>query len=173
MQIKVGKIVSVHGIKGIVKIALDFEDANSISVFKHFNNEKGTKIFEVESLIKHKNIFLSKLKGVEDRNHAESLQGTLLYFDKEKLGDLGQDEFFIQDLKGLKVKNLDNEEIGIVSNVFHYPSGDSLEIALIKGGYGDIIFSKEGVPEIDIKKGQITINTGLLLVNNFNVKSLV
>lgn len=169
-QILIGKITSSHGVRGIVKIDLFIESSDVISTLKFVNDKNGDKLFDIVSLAKHKNLYLTKLEGIEDRDQSDALRGTELYLDATNMPDLEEDEFFVSELKDLKVKDLNGNDFGIVRSVFNFGAGDVLEISKNSGEYFMLTFTKENVPAVDIKEGFITINENSAISNKGDIQ---
>lgn len=169
-QVLIGKITSSHGVRGLVKVDLFIESAQVISNLILFNDENGNKAFDIQSLVKHKNLYLIKLKGVESRDDSDLLRGTKLYLDKNSLPEPEEDEFFVSELKGMKVKNLKEEDFGVVENVFNFGAGDILEIISNTGEYYMLTFTKKTVPVVDINEKFIVINESSAISNKGELK---
>ena len=69
------------------------------------------------------------------------------------------DEFYYADLIGLAAKLPDGSSYGTVKALHDYGAGDMIEFAL--KGSGDIVllFTKDGVPKIDLEAGFVTVET--------------
>lgn len=125
--ILMGVISSAHGICGhlVVKsfttpsrniINLKITDKNSIPI-----NLKFIKYNSKQDLI-------CKVNNITNRNDAEAIVKTALYCTRKDLPNLEMDEFYINDLKGMKVLNNNHEEIGIITEVLNYGASDIIEI---------------------------------------------
>jgi 16S rRNA processing protein RimM len=117
-------------------------------------------------------LFLVKLNGIEDKDASDALRGTELYLNQEDLPELNEEEFFTADLKNLKVKDEENNDFGIVQNVFNFGAGDILEIVKDSGEYFMLTFTKESVPTIDIESGFIVINKNLAISNKGDISCI-
>ena len=153
--IKIGKIVSPHGIKGQVKVYNysrrdRFEDISEITIDK--------KIFNIESTSSVKNMVILKIRGIDDRNSAESLRGQDVFMDEKYLDELKEDEYLIRDLIGLDVFREGSSSIGKVNDVLQHGSSDTYEIKMNNGKMAYIPAVKEFIKGVDLEKG-ITIET--------------
>ncbi len=169
-QVIIGKITSSHGVRGLVKVDLFIESAEVISNLKFVNDEDGNKLFDIQSLVKHKNLYLVQLDGVNSRDESDALKGTNLYMNFSDLPKLEEDEFFVSELKDLIVKDSKGEKFGIVRNVFNFGAGDVLEIVEDSGEYFMLTFTKANVPSVDIKEGFITIDEKSAISNKGDLK---
>lgn len=169
-QVLIGKVSSSHGVRGLVKVHLYIDDPEVISGLKFANDKNGNEIFEILSLVKHKNLYLMKLDGIEDRNQSDALRGTEFYINEDLMPELEEDEFFVSELEGLRVKDSSKEDFGTVKNVFNFGAGDVLEIVKISGEYFMLTFTKDTVPEINIEEGFITINERFAISNKGEIQ---
>lgn len=153
--IKIGKIVSPHGIKGQIKVYNysrrdRFEDISEITIDK--------ETFNIESITSVKNMVILKVHGIDDRNSAEALRGKDVFMDEKYLDELKEDEYLIRDLIGLDVFRDESSSIGKVIDVLQYGPSDTYEIKLNNGKMAYIPAVKEFIKDVDLEKG-ITIET--------------
>lgn len=156
-RICLGAIVGVHGIKGEVKVKSFTEIDSNLDKYGPLENEAGDRKFIIKVVGHSKELLRVKIKGVDDRNIAESLIGTGLYVNRDLLPELDEEEFYHTDLIGLKAK-LGSQEVGEVSGVYNFGAGDLVDIKLTSGKSEILPFTKEYVPEINIKDGYIIID---------------
>lgn len=153
--IKIGKIVSPHGIKGQIKVYNfsrrdRFEDISEITIDK--------ETFNIESITSVKSMVILKIQGIDDRNSAEALRGKDVFMDEKYLDELKEDEYLIRDLIGLDVFRDESSSIGKVIDVLQYGPSDTYEIKLNNGKMAYIPAVKEFIKDVDLEKG-ITIET--------------
>ena len=76
--ISVGRISSVFGIKGWVKIHSDTEPKENIFEYSPWwlKTKHGVKTFECDEYKPHGNGLIAHLKGIDDRTQAEALAET-------------------------------------------------------------------------------------------------
>lgn len=151
------KINAAHGIKGDVKVFLYVEDVDLLRHIKNFTTKDG-KIFTLKSIKPGEKIVTAAFEGVTDRNMAEALRGTELFMPKHALPEIeDEDEFYIDDLIGLKVRLQDGTDFGTIRTVWNFGAGDILEIEKLDGGELLLPFRLEFVPEIDVEAGVVVI----------------
>lgn len=115
--IECGKIVSTHGIKGMLRINPWSDSADFLADYKRLFVGKEKKEYSIVSAAAHKNISLIKLKSIDTIEQAQSLIGSIVYIDRDD-SNLAEGRYFISDLLGCKVLDADsNEELGILSDV--------------------------------------------------------
>lgn len=109
--LETGQIVSTHGIKGEVRIQPWCDDSAFLTEFDSFYLDKqGKNSIMVESARVHKNVVVAKLQGIDTMEQAQKMRNCILYIDREEL-ELPEDTYFIQDLIGLTVKNIDTGKV--------------------------------------------------------------
>ena len=159
-KILIGKIVNVHGINGEVKV-YSYTNQGRFNELDRIILEKKNKNgeYEIVSARDQGNTVLLKLKGVNDRNTAESLRDYEVYITEDDLGELPEDEFYIRDLIGCSAINAENgAKFGEIAGVIQYTAQDTYEIKLNSGKMTYIPAVKEFVKEINIEAGEIRFN---------------
>ena len=132
-KICLGAIVGVHGIKGEVKVKCFSDNEKNLTRYGDVTNEAGDKSFSLKIVGHSKELLRVKVKGVDDRNTAETLVGTAFYVERDLLPELKEDEFYHTDLIGLDVKNSEGEKIGEVNALYNFGAGDIIELKLNNG----------------------------------------
>ena len=112
-----GKFVGVHGLRGEVKLLPWGNDFGEICEFETLFLEKGEKEITIERARVQKNVVVLKLAGIDTIEAAERLKGKVVYIDREQ-DSLEEGQFYIQDIMGIKVVDIDTEEIyGVLDDV--------------------------------------------------------
>ena len=124
--IEVGKIVKAQGLSGEVKVMpfADNENMNKLSYV--YVGEKRQKYNVVKAVCRLGFCYLT-LANVDDRTKAEKLAGQVIYIDKADL-IVGEDEYIIDDLIGMKVFLSSGEDYGEIISVEQYGSADVISI---------------------------------------------
>ena len=156
-RIAVGKIVNVHGIKGVMKFQPLLTSAQNLSRLNPLSDKENKKHFEMTLVGKKGAFWLVSAKGITDRTTAERFKGMDLYADREKLPQTAEGEFYCCDLMGMDVM-VKGEVFGRVVNVPNYGAGVILEIKTNSGKTLDFPFSKTIFPKVDIENHQIELN---------------
>ena len=168
----VGLITSCHGINGQVKVKSlsDFEERFLKPGIRWLQkeNEHPSKT-ELLSGFKQpgRETFIIKLKGINNRNHAEQFKKYKILVKTNKLPELKEDEFHLMELLNLQVKKLENNELKIIGKVINLENekNNLLVIELLNNQKEVLIpFVKEIVPLVDLKNNFLMINppNGLL-----------
>lgn len=126
-MVEIGVITTTHGIKGELKI-------KELSDFDRFKvNEEMFIIYDdkeikltVERARPQKNILIVKFKEFGNINEVLSFRGLSIYSNVR--GKLESNEYYFEDLLGLKAYTNLDEYIGDVINIIELPHGHLLEV---------------------------------------------
>ncbi len=125
--LEVGKIVGTHGIRGDIKVFPWCNDANFICEFKKLYLDDLKELKVLSSRV-HKNISIIKIEGIDSINQAELLKNKILYINRND-ARLEKNEYFIQDLIGMSVCNIDNgEKYGELTDVINTGANDIYQV---------------------------------------------
>lgn len=154
----VGVISSVQGIKGHVVVKSFTDPAGNIvnlPVFDQDNVPVKLKIIRTKS---NGNLMCS-LNNCHSRAEAERFIKKSLYCLRSSLSPiLTEDEFYIEDLKGLKIVDLNGNHIANITNIANYGAGDIVEIQFILNGRLEMLpFTKELFLEITQNHAVVTL----------------
>lgn len=152
----IGKIAGYHGIKGEIKLYPLFDSIEDLcDVSEIYISEKK---YILEKYHMHKTNLLIKLKDIHDRTAAEKIKGLV---EAEISTDLKDNEFFIEDLIGLKVYDQESRYIGVVTD-FSDKGASHLFIELDKSfeAKRDLIvpFVEEYIMEVKCESDFLKIN---------------
>jgi 16S rRNA processing protein RimM len=126
-NLKVGRIVNTHGLKGQLKVEVltDFEQRLAKGRRLRLKDDWVT----VEASQWQDKRMLVKLSGIDSIDAAKALQWEYLYAAPGEEIELEEDEFFVEDLVGMKVVTTDGDELGEIEAVEAYPAQDILVIS--------------------------------------------
>lgn len=105
--LEAGKIVTIHGIKGEVKIMPYCDSAELFCEFDRFFLGKNHTEIGVERSRVQKNMVIAKLEGIDTPEEAEKLRNKILFMHRDDL-ELDDNTYFIQDLIGVEAKDADS-----------------------------------------------------------------
>lgn len=151
IEVQVARIGRPHGIRGelTVEPRTDEPDRRFVPGARLCAESDGTE-FVVEGARWHSGRLLLRLEGVDDRNAAEALRGTILTAEvAEEEAPSDPDEFWDRDLVGLQVRDAAGEPVGAVRQVLHGPQ-DLLEVRLDDGALRLVPFVAALVPVVDL-----------------------
>ncbi len=116
--LEIGKVVGTHGVRGEVKIQPWCDSAEFLCGFSVlYLDANGGQSLRAVKLRPHKNVVLGVFETVDTVEKAEALRGKILYMSRAD-APLKEGNFFVQDLLGCKVVDIDTSvEYGILSDV--------------------------------------------------------
>ena len=125
MFLEAGKVTSIHGLRGEVKVASWCDSPELLCEFDYlYLDPKGQKVLEVKNARVFKNMVIAKFEGYDTAEAAETLRNKVLYISRDDL-ELDEDTYFIKDLIGLKVVDKDTgREYGKIAEVFQTGAND-------------------------------------------------
>jgi 16S rRNA processing protein RimM len=103
--LSIGRVTSVFGIKGWVKIHSQTEPAENIFNYQpwYLKTKHGVKPIELAEWRPHGKGFVAQIVGIDDRNQAELLCPVDIAIEKDRLEALETGEFYWHQLEGLRV----------------------------------------------------------------------
>jgi len=159
-KLLMGRIGAAHGIKGEVRIQSFTENPLAIANYGPLSTNRPGLVIEIVGARATSSVIVARLKGVSDRNAAESLNGVELYVDRSVLPE-GEDEddFYHADLIGLEARLTDGTVIGTVSAVPNFGAGDLIEVRDARSGDTYLYpFSRAAVPHVHVRDGYLVID---------------
>lgn len=142
----VGVISSAYHLQGLVKITSFTEDPKNICKL-HCRSLEGKKIL-CNFIKTDKDKIICRIDGINNRNDAEKIIGTKLYIAREELPELDESEYYIADLVGLVVIDVNDKVIGKVLAVHNFGAGEMIEIGFKDKKSEIYSFTKEIFPDI-------------------------
>ncbi|GGL32021.1 ribosome maturation factor RimM [Planomonospora parontospora] len=159
MQLVVGRIGRPHGLRGDVTVEVRTDDPESrfASGAVLATDPASAGPLVVASRRWHSGTLLVRFAGVDDRDRAEDLRGTMLVVDSADIPPSDDpDEFHDHQLIGLTVVTPDGERAGEVVDVLHHGQ----DLLVVRRGGADVYvpFVKALVPEIDLEAGTLLVD---------------
>ena len=154
--LEIGKIVSVFGLKGEVKVQPWCDSPDFLCEFETLYWKSGTPV-EIDSSRVQKNIVVMKIQGCDTVEAAQKLRGRVLYMDREDV-ELEEGAYFVQDLIGLKVIDAaTGEEYGVLTEVSETGANDVYHLRRADGAMRYIPAIPDVVKETDLDAGVMKI----------------
>ncbi len=149
----IGKIVGAHSIHGEIKVYPLTDDINRFFDLKYFL--VGQKKFDVNSVRIHKGNALISSESISDRNTAEKLNGKYIEVLREDAVPLEEGQYFIEDLKGIKIKDINGTAEGTVVDILQNGAVDLIEYKVEKDLFL-MPYLNEYVSEVDLENEVMT-----------------
>jgi 16S rRNA processing protein RimM len=155
--VRIGEIVSAHGIKGEVKFRYYNEEKEVFYRYTSFFIEDGDgwKKLEPTGINLRKGYFHINFKGLERPEDLISLINREIFVKEEELPQLSENEYYEYQLLGLDVFSENGEKLGKVAQIIHTGAND---VMLVKGEKEILVPMIEGyIQEVNIKDSFIKI----------------
>lgn len=150
--ISVGKIIKTQGNRGELRVypLTDFPERflRMKRVMVDLNGE--SRYYHMESARLYKQFIIIKFKETPDMTAAEKLRGGLLKITRDELTELPRDSFYIFDLVGMSVFDLEGSFLGVLEDVIHTGANDVYVVS--REGAAPLLIPalKSVVKEIDV-----------------------
>lgn len=162
-RIVIGRIVGAHGIKGAIRIhpLTDFPDR--FLEMQHLYIEKTGKpgqTLDVLEISSHegKGQYLATVRGIDNREDAETLRGYVVTVSADERVTLPEGEYWIDSLIGLNIVDAESgEHLGKVEDVLSTGSNDIYQFRMPDGTLKLIPAIADVVREIDLDSACIRI----------------
>jgi 16S rRNA processing protein RimM len=132
----------------------------------HIGNEISTEEIVLREIKGGPNSYRCFFDGCCDRDGAEKLKNLFLFIEKERLPKLKDEEFYFQDLLGLSVEFESGGKLGIVKDIFNYPTSDAVDVETDSGKKITIPFKKEIVKKVSLEEN-------IMLVDKAAIEELI
>ena len=155
--LEIGKIVSVFGIKGEVKVQPWADSPEFLCQFDTLYVDAAHWPIKVERARVHKNMVIMKLEGVTDVPGALAMRNAILYIDR-KDANLPEGSFFLADIEGLEARDAQTGEVlGKIAEVLTLPANN---VYVIRGGKRELMIPAVPafVAETNVEEGFVRIN---------------
>ena len=158
--LQVGVITSTHGIRGEVKVFPTTDDPKRFRKLKQVILDTGKEQLEMEiaSVKFFKNMVIVKFKGIDDINDVEKYRKAGIYVTRENAIPLGENEYFIADLIGLRVISDEEEELGVIDDVLQTGANDVYIVK--KEQTPDLLIPaiKDCIKNVNIEEGTMIVH---------------
>jgi 16S rRNA processing protein RimM len=156
--LEIGRVSKAHGILGELRVAPHWEASDALlhaeQIWLSLNGQ--TVAYVVERARAVPRAYLVKLKGVDDRNAAETLHGAAVSVPRNALPALEPGEYYLVDLIGAKVTGPDGE-IGEVTGVVSHPTVDVIVLRLPDGKSAEQALSPPWLSHVDLAARQVVL----------------
>ena len=146
----IGLVGTPFGLKGFVKVRSCSGEIEHLLKLQSVIVARDGKerLLQIEESSPSPPGVLIRFKGIDSPEVAKTLVGARLLAGREQAAPLNDNEFYIEDLKGLSVITENGETIGHVTDIIEGGGGELAEIELSGGGKRLIPFRKEFFKEI-------------------------
>ena len=112
---------------------------------------------DIAEVIPQGDTLLMRFSGIESPEAARALGGYEIIAGREYAAPLTKGEFYVEDLKGLKVTSADGKILGHITDLIEGGGGNLAEVKLLSGEKIFAPFRKEFFGDVDLEAGKIII----------------
>ncbi len=129
-MVVMGRIVAPYGVFGWLKVVPDTEEFDGLFDYDHWWLGKGDDWHElvVETAKVHNDVIVVKLKGIDDRDAAFACKGKQIAVPRAQLPKAEENEYYWSDLIGVRVKNQQDVDFGLIIDVFETGANDVIVV---------------------------------------------
>ncbi len=160
--LRVGSIITTHGLKGEVKVYPTTEDVRRYDDLDKVYIGTGSvrECLNVERVRYFKNLVIVKFRDLNRIEDVERLLKKDMFVSREDAIPLGENEHFIGDLIGLKAVTDDGRELGEVVDVMETGANNVYIVSKKDDPKKEILLpvTEEVILETSPEKGTITVH---------------
>ncbi len=159
-----GKIVSVHGVKGEVKVYSFTDPLDNVLDYRRWMLRRDGEVKQIElaSGRLQGKVLVAKLKGLDDREVARSYAGFEICVPRSELPDLAEGEFYWYQLEGLRVIDQAGQLLGKIDHLFETGANDVMVVKPCAGSLDDrerlLPYTGQCVLAIDLAAGDMQVD---------------
>ncbi len=163
----IADIVGTHGLRGDLKVRAHSGDPSVLLTVAEVTLETPTAaviVTPVSRQVPHKGVVLLRLKGVDSIELAAPLVGSKVKIPESALPELDDDEYYWEDLAGMRVVDRHYGDLGRLVRMFTTSAHDTY---VVEGTYGEVLIPavKEFVVTIDLEQGVVDVDLPAGLVS--------
>ncbi|WJM98482.1 ribosome maturation factor RimM [Pseudomonas defluvii] len=162
--IVVGKIFSVHGVRGEVKVYSFTDPIENLLSYRDWTLRRDGSVKQVE-LVSGRSTqkdLVAKLKGLDDRDEARLLSGYEICISRSLLPNLTNGEYYWYQLVGLKVIDQLGQLFGKIDHLLETGANDVMVVKPCAGSLDDrerlLPYTEQCVLAIDLGAGEMRVD---------------
>ena len=126
-MILLGKLGKPHGVKGYLYFHYYGDDVNNLDSYDSFQTEDGLNL-KLEKKFEKSDRLIIKFESFNDRNSIENLRNKDIYILEADMPELDPGEYYLYQLEGLAVHNLQGLNLGKVDGILGTKSNEVLVV---------------------------------------------
>lgn len=158
--LKVGVITTTHGVRGEVKVYPTTDGPERFLELEYVLLDTGKELrrLDIRNVKFFKKLVILKFDGIDHINDIEMYKGRNLWIPREEGQELGEDEYYIADLLGLRVLLEDGTEFGTLKDVMETGANDVYVVTAENGREVLLPAIRECILNVDTEKGTMTVH---------------
>ena len=170
-RVVAGRIVSIHGVKGWVKVVSFTEPRENLFEYGPWwlatteSGSKGWRKIEFDQFRRQGKGLVAHIVGLDDRDEAHSYCQRDIAINKGLFPDLPAEEFYWHQLEGLAVITVYNGERQVLGTVKQILETGANDVLMVKGNAGSLDRKERLVPyadqyvrKVDLAAGEIEVD---------------
>ncbi|VXC76654.1 Ribosome maturation factor RimM [Pseudomonas sp. 8Z] len=159
-----GKIVSVHGVRGEVKVYSFTDPIDNVLDYRSWTLRRDGEVKKVElaSGRLQGKVLVAKLKGLDDREIARTYAEFEICVPRSELPDLDDGEFYWYQLQGLKVIDQAGQLLGVVDHLLETGANDVMVVKPCADSLDDrerlLPYTEQCVLVVDLASGEMRVD---------------
>jgi 16S rRNA processing protein RimM len=159
-----GKIVSVHGVKGDVKVYSFTDPLDNLLDYPDWTLRRDGELKQVELVAGRLQgkVLVVRIKGLEDREVARTYAGFEICVPRARLPGLDSGEYYWYQLQGLRVIDQAEQVLGKVDQLFETGANDVMVIKPCAGSLDDrerlLPYTQHCVLSVDLETGVMRVD---------------
>lgn len=157
-----GRLAGAFGVQGWIKVQPFTESVENLADYPRWwvGREGERRALAVADCQTHGDLLLAKLAGIDDRETAAALKGSEVAVPRAAFPPAAEGEVYWADLIGLRVVNLQGDELGEVAEVFS--NGAHAVLRVVCGDAERLIpFVDAAVRTLDVPARRIEVEWGV------------
>ncbi len=166
--VDVGRITTVFGVKGWVKVHSDTQPLENIFSYNPLwlKTKHGVKAMEVDEFRLHGKGLVAHIKGLDDRDEAQALSRVTIAIERDQMPELDAGDYYWHQLEGLTVVTEFDGRSDVLGQVTKLMETGANDVLVVKGDANSIDQSERLIPYVpeQFVKG-IDLEAGLIVVD--------
>ena len=158
-MVVVGRFGPPFGIKGWLNVISYTDPLTNLADYRPWFVERDGAWTEIaiDALQPHRNGFVAQIRGIADRNEAQTFSGRAIGVEDGTLPEVGDDEFYWKDLIGLTVEDGRGVVLGEVTGLIETGANDVL-VVRAQTGEELIPFVDQFVTRVDLANRRVIVD---------------
>lgn len=170
-RIVAGRIVSIHGVKGWVKVMSFTEPRENLFEYGPWwlktasSDSRGWREIEFDRFQVQGKGLIAHIVGLDDRDEARSYCQQDIAVDKRQFAELAEEEFYWHQLEGLTAVTVFDDERRVLGKVKQLLETGANDVLMVKGDARSldrkerlIPYTDQFVLKVDLQAGEIEVD---------------
>jgi len=156
--VHIGTFGKPQGLKGEITIVMLISSFESFKKLQQYFKEDGETQWCFVKFRYVGNKLIAMLEDCQDRDVAQTLKGKKIYSLRKNFPKTKNNEYYVIDLIGCEVKNIEHQNLGTVVNIQNFGASDLMEV---KNNFQKSFFipmDDDNIVNLDVRKKMIIVN---------------